>query len=484
MPHCNIIIKDEVNVKLEGLDLVTRRKLTNKFKYEIPGARFMPAVRLGRWDGTVSFFSQGGLTYVNLLDEIIPLLEQYNYTFDLTDQRKHYELHFDKVTTDSFAHVKWPEGHNNAGEPVQLREHQVEVINNFLDNPQCLQEVATAAGKTIITAALSKLIEPYGRSIIIVPNKSLVTQTLEDYVNMGLDVGVYFGDKKEVGHTHTIATWQSLNILEKKRQNGEDDLIEEFKRDVICVIVDEVHMAKADVLKRLLTNVYGFVPIRWGLTGTVPKKDYEFKSLHVSLGDVINKVSAVELQEKGLLAQLQIEIMQMVDWVEYKNYREEQTHLVTKPSRIKYIGRLVQEMVKTGNTLILVDRVKSGELLQETIPNSTFVSGATKSDDRKETYDEIQTEKDKVIIATYGVAAVGINLPRIFNLVLLEPGKSFVRVIQSIGRGIRKAKDKDFVQVWDLCSTAKFSKRHLTERKKFYREAQYPFSVTKVDYES
>ncbi len=484
MPHCNIIIKDEVNVKLEGLDLVTRRKLTNKFKYEIPGARFMPAVRLGRWDGTVSFFSQGGLTYVNLLDEIIPLLEQYNYTFDLTDERQHYDLHFDKVTADSFAHVKWPEGHNNAGEQIQLRDHQVEVINNFLDNPQCLQEVATAAGKTIITAALSKLIEPYGRSIIIVPNKSLVTQTLEDYVNMGLDVGVYFGDKKEVGHTHTIATWQSLNILEKKRQNGEDDLIEEFKRDVICVIVDEVHMAKADVLKRLLTNVYGYVPIRWGLTGTVPKKEYEFKSLHVSLGDVINKVSAVELQEKGLLAQLQIEIMQMVDWVEYKNYREEQTHLVTKPSRIKYIGRLVQEMVKSGNTLILVDRVKSGELLQEAIPNSTFVSGATKSDDRKETYDEIQTEKDKVIIATYGVAAVGINLPRIFNLVLLEPGKSFVRVIQSIGRGIRKAKDKDFVQVWDLCSTAKFSKRHLTERKKFYREAQYPFSVTKVDYES
>ena len=70
MPHCNIIIKDEVNVKLEGLDLVTRRKLTNKFKYEIPGARFMPAVRLGRWDGTVSFFSQGGLTYVNLLEDI------------------------------------------------------------------------------------------------------------------------------------------------------------------------------------------------------------------------------------------------------------------------------------------------------------------------------------------------------------------------------------------------------------------------------
>tara|TARA_E500000318_G_C3553062_1_gene209837 strand:- start:148 stop:1602 length:1455 start_codon:yes stop_codon:yes gene_type:complete len=483
MPHCNIIIKDEVNVKLDGLDLVTRRKLTNKFKYEIPGARFMPAVKLGRWDGTVSFFTQGGLTYVNLLEEIVPILEENNYTFDLDDRRRSFDLQFDPVVEDTFSDVTWPKGHTMEGQPIILRDHQVEVINNFINNPQCLQEVATAAGKTIITAALSKLIEPYGRSIIIVPNKSLVTQTEEDYVNMGLDVGVYFGDRKEPGRTHTICTWQSLNILEKKRQNAEDDLIEEFKRDVVCVIVDEVHQAKADVLRRLLTNVYGYVPIRWGLTGTVPKADYECKSLHVSLGDVINRVSAAELQAKGLLAKCQIEILQMWDYVDYKNYREEQTHLVTKQARIDYIGRMVEQMRQTGNTLVLVDRVKSGELLTEVIPGSVFVRGATKADERKEHYDEVRISDDKVIVATYGVAAVGINLPRIFNLVLIEPGKSFVRVIQSIGRGIRKAQDKDFVQVWDICSTAKFSKRHLTERKKFYREAQYPFTVTKVDYQ-
>jgi len=483
LPHCNIIIKDEVNVKLDGLDLVTRRKLTNKFKYEIPGARFMPAVKLGRWDGTVSFFTQGGLTYVNLLDEIVPILEESNYTFDLDDRREQWDLKFEPVTTETFSDKTWPQGHTHEGQPIVLRDHQVEVINNFITNPQCLQEVATAAGKTIITAALSKLIEPYGRSIIIVPNKSLVTQTEEDYINMGLDVGVYFGDRKEPGRTHTICTWQSLNILEKKRLDAEDDLIEEFKRDVVCVIVDEVHQAKAEVLRRLLTNVYGYVPIRWGLTGTIPKADYEFKSLHVSLGDVINRVSAAELQAKGLLAQCQIEILQLWDYVDYKNYRDEQTYLVTKQARIDYIGRMVEQMRQSGNTLVLVDRVKSGELLTQAIPNSVFVRGATKADERKEHYDEVKTADDKVIVATYGVAAVGINLPRIFNLVLIEPGKSFVRVIQSIGRGIRKAQDKDFVQVWDVCSTAKFSKRHLTERKKFYKEAQYPFTVTKVDYQ-
>jgi superfamily II DNA or RNA helicase len=111
-----------------------------------------------------------------------------------------------------------------------------------------------------------------------------------------------------------------------------------------------------------------------------------------------------------------------------------------------------------------------------------FVSGATNMVDRKEEYDEIATSTNKIIVATYGVAAVGINIPRIFNLVLIEPGKSFVRVIQSIGRGIRKAEDKDFVQIWDITSSCKFAKRHLTQRKTFYKEANYPFDIEKLTY--
>jgi superfamily II DNA or RNA helicase len=112
-----------------------------------------------------------------------------------------------------------------------------------------------------------------------------------------------------------------------------------------------------------------------------------------------------------------------------------------------------------------------------------FVSGATKAKDRQDEYDEVAESSDKIIVATYGVAAVGINIPRIFNLVLVEPGKSFVRVIQSIGRGIRKAEDKDHVQIWDVTSTCKFSKRHLTKRKAYYREANYPFTQDKLEWQ-
>ena len=484
--QAKLIIRDEVNVKIEGLELGTRKKLVDKFKYDIPGARYLPAVRLGRWDGRVAFFQLGGSTYINLLPEIIPFLENEGYDIDVEDIRQYStKFEFTEFAEDTFADSTWPKGHPNAGEPIMFRDYQVEIINGFLQNPQSVQEVATGAGKTIMTAALSKSIEPYGRSIVIVPNKSLVTQTETDYKNLGLDVGVYFGDRKEFGKTHTICTWQSLNILLKNTKNSEADItIHDFIEDVVCIMVDEVHMAKADALKTLLTGVFSHIPIRWGLTGTIPKEDYEKMSIFCGLGSVVGRLSASELQEAGHLANCHVNIVQLVDHVEYNNYQSELKYLVETDERLDYIGNLVKNVNDTGNTLVLVDRIATGKLLVERLGDrAVFVSGATKAKDRKEEYDEVAISDDKIIVATYGVAAVGINIPRIFNLVLVEPGKSFVRVIQSIGRGIRKAEDKDFVQIWDITSTCKFAKRHLTKRKAFYREANYPFTVEKAEWQ-
>ena len=484
MAVARLIIKDEVNVKIEGLDLHERKELSNKFKYEIPGARYLPAVRLGRWDGKVGFFQLGGSTYINLLPQILPYLDQRGYDIEVEDLRNYQtQFAFNQVQEDSYANTVWPAKHPMAGQAITLRDYQIEIINRFLENPQCLQEVATGAGKTLMTAVLSHSCEPHGRTIIIVPNKSLVTQTEADYRNLGLDVGVYFGDRKEYGRTHTICTWQSLNILMKGSRAHEVDItIQEFIQDVVCVIVDEVHMAKADALKTLLTGVMAHIPIRWGLTGTIPKEDYERMSLQCSIGDVIGRLSASELQEQGVLAQCHVNILQLEDYVEYKDYQSELRYLLETEGRLDYIAQLIESIRSSGNTLVLVDRLAPGKALVERIKDAVFVSGGTKADDRKEHYDEVATSDDKVIVATYGVAAVGINIPRIFNLVLVEPGKSFVRVIQSIGRGIRKAEDKDHVQIWDVTSTCKFAKRHLTKRKAFYKEANYPFVVEKTQW--
>jgi superfamily II DNA or RNA helicase len=484
MKPCKIIIKDEVNCKIEGLELTERKSLMKMFEYEVPGARYLPAVKLGRWNGKVSYFSLGGSTFINLLDKIIPYLDSAGYDIELNDLREvSHSFNFAQVSEDTFAHKAWPKGHTIEGQPILLRDYQIEIINNFLANPQCMQEVATGAGKTIMTAALSHSVEQYGRSIVIVPNKSLVVQTEADYINLGLDVGVYFGDRKELGHTHTICTWQSLNYLIKNKDDTDNaEKLQTFMEDLICIIIDEVHQAKADVLKTMLTGLFANVPIRWGLTGTIPKELFSSQSLFVSIGPVINKLAASELQDRGVLANCHVNVIQLQDHVEFSNYQSELKHLLEDQKRLDTIAQLVLNIKETGNTLVLVDRVNAGKELIDRIPNAVFVSGETKLTERKEEYDDFATSDDKVAVATYGVAAVGINIPRIFNLILVEPGKSFVRVIQSIGRGIRKAEDKDFVQIWDITSSCKFSKRHLTKRKEFYREANYPFSIEKLDY--
>ena len=486
MATCKLIIEDEVNFKLEGVDVDVRRQLSNALKFEVPYAKHMPQYKLGRWDGKVAFFGIGGSGYVNHLDVVQTILQKNKVQIvDIEDRRHPIQLDFKPVTESYWAEqgIKWPAGHPAEGEDIMLRDYQVEAINNFLANPQSLQQIATGAGKTITTATLSHMVEPYGRSLVIVPNKSLVEQTEEDYINCGLDVGVYFGDRKNLGKTHTICTWQSLNILDKKHKDGSAVLsLAEFLEGVCAVIVDEVHQAKAEVLKNLLTRNLRNAPIRWGLTGTVPREKFEFESIHASLGPVIGSITAKSLQDKGVLSTCHVNVCQLIDIVAHSDYQSELKYLTSNIERLEYIGKMMNKISQTGNTLILVDRISAGEELQKLIPGSTFVSGAVKVKDRKETYDTIREGTNEVIIATYGVAAVGLNIPRIFNLVLLEPGKSFVRVIQSIGRGVRKAKDKDFVQIWDVTSTCKYAKRHLTERKKFYKEAQYPFTIEKVDW--
>ncbi len=484
-----LIIRDEVNIKFEGLPLDARKKLANTFKYEDPTARYRPAYKLGRWDGSVSMFGLGGNGYLSQLEKCLEVLADCDIDIsEVEDLRTTGLISFEEIKNSYWADMGkvWPDGHRFAGQPIMLRDDQVEVVNRFFTNTQALQEVATGAGKTIMTATLAHCAEKYGRTVVIVPNKDLVTQTEEDFVNVGLDVGVYFGDRKMIGHKHTICTWQSLNVLDKKSKNWDENdalTLAEFLEDVETVIVDEVHMAKAQVLQNLLTQNLRNAPIRWGLTGTVPKEEFESAPIFASIGPVVGGIAARQLQEMGVLSNLQIQIVQLIDLPEFKSYSEELKYLVTNKDRMTYLANLIKGISEAGNTLILVNRIDTGKFLTELLPEAAFISGEVKGKDRKAEYKEHAISNDKITVATYGVAAVGINIPRIFNLVLLEPGKSFTRVIQSIGRGIRKAEDKDFVQVWDITSTCKYAKRHLTTRKKYYKEAKYPFTIDKVDWQ-
>lgn len=471
-------IRDEVNCRFIGVDPATRRRMVDALKFFLQFARHSPAYKMGRWDGYIRFCDVGGRTFVNLIDKVVPILYEAGYDIEIVDKRNYHEFEFHEVVEDEYSSYTW-----SNGEPIILRDYQVETINLALSNTQSLTELPTGGGKSIVTAALAKKVEKYGRTILIVPNNDLVTQSRDAYEKLGLDVGVFHGKKKELDKTHTVCTWQSLNVLTKKKKNKEGfEVAEALLNGLICVIVDEVHQSSASILRQLLTDTFSNIPIRWGLTGTIPKDEAQFTAIKASIGDVVQSIKAYELQEKDVLADLHITVLQMVDNIQFKDYHKEQDWLSSNEERLTYIAKEIKGFACDGNTLVLVDRVATGEILAELIEDSVFLYGHTKSEIRKEEYESIQTSNNKVIIATYGIAKQGIDIPRIFNLVLLEPGKSFIKVIQSIGRGIRRSDDKDFVNIYDVASNAKYSKRHLTERKALYKEARYNFTVKKVTY--
>jgi len=487
LKKCQLIIHDEVNCSFIDLEPSTRRNCYNKLKFFIHAARYTSAFILGRWDGYVSFFSKAGTTHLNLIDKVLPIIINDGYEIEIEDRRNNKSFVFPEIDENYLmnflSNPVWPVGHPAEGKSIILRDYQASIIRTFTKNIQSVQSIATGAGKTIITATMSQLCEKYGRTIIIVPNKDLVKQTESDYKNLGLDVGVYFGDRKDYGKTHTICTWQSLDrILKTEEDETSIITMEKFIENVVCIIVDECHTCKAEILKKLLCGPFANIPIRWGLTGTIPKEEQDIMSLLVSIGPLTSTLAAKDLINVGVLAQCNINCVQMIDTVSYKLYKDEYNYLVTNNERIDWIGEFIKKISLTGNTLVLVNRISTGEGLSERIPGSTFVHGITKSSDRKETYDTIGNLDNQIIIASFGVASTGINLPRIFNLILIESGKSFVKVIQSIGRGLRKAQDKDNVEIYDICSTSKFSARHLSSRKKTYNDAGYPFNIKKIDY--
>lgn len=486
MIKIKLTIHDEVNCTFEGISLVDRTYLFNKNKILNPTLRFTPSFKMGRFDGKTPYFFMNGKTYINLLGPILEYLESKKYDIELIDKRTYNRnFEFENIDKNFLSNKVWPVDHSLAGQPIILRDHQVDIINNFLNNPQGIVSAATASGKSLVTAVLSMKVEKYGRSIIIVPNKDLITQTEKYYLDLGMDVGVYYGDRKMFFHKHTICTWQSL---EKLRQSSIDIgldtpvTFEKFIQGVVAVINDEVHGVKADKLSSLLCKEFSHIPLRWGLTGTIPKDDYERVHLTIGIGEVIYKVATSDLQELGLISNCNVKVIQLIDTQVFASYTNELDYLVSEPKRLQFMADLIIEASNSGNVLVLVGRKKTGKELEKLIPNSIFLSGLTKSTERKEHYNEVAFSNDKVIIATAQLASVGLDIPRINHLFLIEPGKSFVKVVQGIGRSLRIASDKDYAQIWDICSTCKWSKGHLTKRKHFYKEQKFPFTIEKITF--
>lgn len=495
MKIVKIRVLDEVFAAIIGLTDGHIEYFHNKYSLFAPNYFFHPKYKLGVWDGKIAFFQKTGKTFIYLLDEILPELVRFGYKIELDDKRQAPCGHPPLIDNKYFAHIDHPD----TSEPTILRDLQVTAVNALLEHGYGIIIAATGSGKTIMSAALCDIYGKQGlKTLTIVPNKDLIAQTIRTYKHYQLDTGEYSGVKKTMNHTHVVSTWQALKNV--------PTLINQFN----VVLVDECQGAKGNVIQKLLNDHGKNLAHRFGVTGTLPKHPVEQMSIKVAIGPVRYDVGASKLIEEGILSSVNITIFQLeedfreyyqqfinenpgvkMSYITFKDkylpdYNAERAYLRQVPNRNDWIARLIElkRDSKKGNTLVLVDSIPYARKLGHLVSNSIVVNGQDVKDQkkRKQIYDMFGNHDDLVVIATAQIASTGLDIRRIFNLVLVDFGKSFVRTIQSIGRGLRKGGDKQHVEVTDICSDLKYGKKHLRERINFYEEAKYPFNKKKVMY--
>jgi superfamily II DNA or RNA helicase len=494
-----IKLLDEVNAVIIGLRNEDIEFLWDEYGVFAPNYFFNPKFKLGVWDGRIRFFSKTGKTYIHFIPEIISILQKMGYKLELIDYRTSDPIEVEFIDENHFSHVLHP----LTREPITLRYYQVDAVNALLKEGKGVVIAGTGSGKTFMTAALVSVYGNQGlKTITIVPTQDLIYNTKDEFVRCGLDVGEYSGSMKDIDHYHVVSTWQALQYNSL--------IIKEFQ----VVVIDECHGIKGQVLRKILNEVGNKIIYRFGLTGTLPKESADVMAVFSTIGTPVYEISSYQLQQENFLSQSHIDIIQLKEnfikeyeeylahnkekyilekkptYLQFKDaffpeWAAEKSYLQTHKPRLKWITEYIVHKRDTGqgNIFCLVNNIQFGKKLAKMIEGSVFLYGKNKKEDRKEVYESFNESDNLVIFASVQIAGVGLNIPRIFNLMYIDIGKSFIRTIQSIGRGLRKAPDKDKVIVTDICSDLKYGKRHLRNRINYYDEAKYPYKKHGILYE-
>lgn len=458
--NLKLTIKDFVWCYFTGLKDEHLNILYNEFGPFVDGYFFSPKYKIGVWDGRVRFFQKTGKTYIRLLDQILPFIEKWGYEIELIDNRPCVELPTLR-SKDIFTDIIM------GGRPFAIRPYQVSCIDAAIEEGSGFLICGTGSGKTTMTAGISQIYSASGFKVItIVPSGDLVEQTARWYEALGMDVGIYSGKEKNLEPGNIVATWQAIQY--------NPEIMSMFQ----VLIWDEAHGVSAAVAGKIINEHGKHIEFRFGVTGTFPKVAIDKMTLLSSIGRILKEVPASWLIDNGYLAKISIQpviIDETYITEDFPDYSAERSFVSKSTGRMEKIADIIISQCATkGNTLVLVNSIAFGKKLSALIKDSVFLYGEHSTDIRKEHYDMFDKRNDLIVIASSGIASTGISINRIFCLILVDPMKSFVKAIQSIGRGLRLADDKDKISVIDIHSKLKWGKKHFKERKKYYVEAGYP----------
>ena len=473
--------KNEVYLILEELSLSQRQELADFFTFEVPNAKFMPIVRKRIWDGKIRLFSPAnGEIYVGLLPYIKEYCKTKNIKY-IIEKGAEDERDVMGAVVRGFVKSLKPK---SKGKSLKIRDYQIEAIRLAISRNRSLIISPTASGKSLIIYSLVRYYQMAGNKILIlVPTTSLVEQMYSDFQDYGWSPGtycqkVYQGYTTKITKDVVISTWQSIYKMPKK-------YFEQFG----CVIGDEAHFFKAKSLTSIMTKLHQ-CKYRFGFTGTLDGTETHRLVLEGLFGSVEQVVTTKELIDKKTLANLKIKCITLKhpEKRERMDYAEELNYIVSNDARNKFIMDLCSNI--SGNTLCLFQLVeKHGKILYDGMKgneNVYFVYGGTDTQQREKIRGLVEKHKNSTTIASYGTFSTGINIRNIHNIVLASPSKSKIRVLQSIGRGLRTSSTKDSILVFDIADDISYRGRrnftlnHFLERLNIYNEEQFNYEISKV----
>ena len=462
------------------------RELSDFFTFEVPGARFMPTYRNKIWDGKIRLYSvASNEIYVGLL----PYIEEFAKRNDIDIEYKEGVRNERKYGTSELDRFVGRVSPKSKGKTLQIRDYQMAAFNHAVRNNRSLLLSPTASGKSLIIYLLTSWYES-DKVLILVPTTSLVEQMYSDFIDYGYDETkmqkIYQGHSKEITKQVVISTWQSLYKMPRK-------FFEKFG----CILGDEVHLFKAKSLTNIMNKMQD-TQYRHGFTGTLDGTQTHRLILEGLFGSVNKVTTTKELMENKTLANLNIKCIVLqypeVDckFMKDQNFQDEVDLIVRDERRNEFIVNLTTHL--KGNTLLLFQFVeKHGAVLYDMLKDLDrkvfYVHGGTDTQTRENIREITEKEKSAIIVASYGTFSTGINIRNLHNVIFSSPSKSRIRVLQSIGRGLRQGTEKSTATLYDIAddftykSRQNFTLRHFMERINIYNEEEFDYVIKNLKIE-
>lgn len=470
---------NEVYMRIEA-EPVIRQELSDYFTFMVPGAQFMPAYRNRMWDGKIRLFN--AMTkelYLGLLPYVEHFAKERDYEVEYQD---------DFYTQENFSLKEAAEFVQQINTKLEPRDYQFESFAHCVRNNRALIVSPTASGKSFI---IWMLVQWYGaKTLVIVPTTSLVHQMRSDFIDYGShpdDIHIVMsGQEKTSDCPIVISTWQSIYKQRKK-----------FFAEYDLVIGDECHLFKAKSLTSIMTNLEN-CKYRFGFTGTLDGTQTHKLVLEGLFGQVKQFVRTKELIDSDHLAQFKIKSLVLKypeaerKLVSKMKYQDEVDYIVTHQKRNNFIKNLTLSL--NGNTLLLFQYVeKHGKVIYDMISKAVkdqrkvfFVYGGTDAETREQIRAITEQETNAIIIASYGTFSTGINIRNLHNVIFSSPTKSLIRVLQSIGRVLRKGSAKDKAVLYDIADDLRhkakvnFTLKHFAERVKIYNDQEFEYKMYNI----